>query len=73
MLGIPGILGGKSVYQVDKRGEVSTLVEAGLLVLLYLLPGSPLQYFVGGDVGVGSGICVADADIKDRAPGSLPE
>ena len=68
-----GILGVESVYQVDKRCEVSTLGKAGLLVLPYLLLGGALQHFVGGGVGVGSGICVADVDIEGRAPGSLPE
>ena len=72
-LGVAGVLGGESVHRVDQWGEISTLGEAGLLVLPDLLFGGALQHFVGGGVGVRSGVCVADADVENRAPGALPE
>ena len=62
-----------SVHRVDEWSKVSTLGEAGLLVRQDLLLGRALQHFVRGGVGVRSGVCVADADIKDHAPGAFPE
>ena len=38
-----------------------------------LLLGGALQHFVGGGVGVGSGISVADGDVEDGTSGALPE
>ena len=72
-LGVAGVLGGESVNRVDQWSEVSTLGDAGLFVLPDLLLGGALQHFVGGGVGVRSGVCVADAYVEYRAPGALPE
>ena len=49
------------------------LGNTGLFKLLDLLLGGVLQHFVGGGIGVGSGSCVADADVKYGASSTLSE
>ena len=71
--GVAGILGGESVHRVDEWCEVWTLGEASLLILRDLLLGGALQHFVRGGVGIGSGVCVTDSDVKYCTFGSLPE